>query len=290
MDIIKLDEFPNIASGAPFTLVDTRMTNDMSILGIIFELGFLAAGAFVKADISDLEIMFGGKSLLPKISGTTLQYTNSYDGMSNNVSYLTHYFGDPTARTIRGQWLGALDKSAYPDEQLTIKGAIGAAAVTPTMQAYAMVDVDKRSMGIGFGDAEAAIVRALINTTIQPAAAVNRKGYGIGIGSEAGAKLRKIIFDDTLNGVLTSIEMKKNSIIKYDDISVALNDYVGTEFARVPQPNLYMLDRVVDGNQGESETTVDSNGKQWPMQFNLTASGAGTIEVFADVFTAVPLI
>ncbi len=290
MDIIKLDEFPNIASGAPFTLVDTRMTNDMSILGIIFELGFLAAGAFAKADISNLEIMFGGKALLPKISGTALQTTNTYDGLTNNVAYLTHYFGDPTARTIRGQWLGALDKSAYPDEQLTIKGAIGAGAVTPTLQAYAMVDVDKRSMGIGFGDAEAAIVRALINTTVQPAAAVVRKGYGIGIGSEAGAKLRKLIFDDSVAGVLTSVEFKKNSIVKFDDISVALNDYVGAEFARVPQAGFYFLDRVVDGNQGESETTVDANGRQWPMQFNLTASGAGTIEAYADVFTAVPLI
>ena len=89
---------------------------------------------------------------------------------------------------------------------------------------------------------------------------------------------------------MTSVELKKGGFVKWDDISDALNDYVQNEFARVPQAGLYMVDRIVDGNQGEAETTLQSDGRPWPFQVNLTTSAADTITVFSDVHTALPLL
>ena len=44
----------------------------------------------------------------------------------------------------------------------------------------------------------------------------------------------------------------------------------------------------MDGNQGESESTVTPDGKSWNIQVALTTSAADTITTFADIFTTLP--
>ena len=46
-----------------------------------------------------------------------------------------------------------------------------------------------------------------------------------------------------------------------------------------------MLDRIVDGNQGEAELTTQPDGRPWNLQIALTTSGADTITAFSDVYT-----
>lgn len=282
MDIIELNEFPNVSAGQPYNLVDDTLTTDMSVHAIIFEQG----GTFSKAQNEDIEIKCEGKTLVPKTNGDVLQKHNTYDGLNDTTNYIVHYFGDPTAKTKRGQHLGDLDKSVYPGA-ISIKGKVNAAALSPTLKCYAIVGPNKQKMGIGFNEVDAAMVRALIETVIQPSAAVTNKAYGIGLGSEAGARLRRIFIH---HANLTSVEFRKAGFVKHDDISIALNSAVQNDFARAPQSGMYVLDRIVDGSQGEAEMTVKEDGSVYPMQVKLTTSGSDTITALSDVHTAIPLI
>lgn len=284
MDIIELNDFPNVAAGSPFNLVDDTITPDMSVHAVIFEMG----GTVTKAQVEDIELLCEGKTLVPKTNGDILQKQNTYEGLNDTTNYIIHYFGDPAAATKRGQHLGDLDKSIYPGA-LTIKGKVNAAATNPTLKCYAFVSAKKQSMGIGFNEVDASMVRVLMETILQPNGAVTRKAYGVGLGSEAGARLRRVFFHDA-SAVLTRVDFKKAGFVKHDDIAVALNSAVQNDYQRAPQANMYVLDRIVDGSQGEAEMTVKPNGEIYPMQIKLTTSGAGDIVSLADVHTAIPLI
>lgn len=281
MDLVKLNQFPNVPATGQATLVTDELL-DRSVHAIAFKLG---GGAFTKAMISALSIRLDGKDIVPVITGTNLQKLNSYDGLPNDAAYLWYFFGDPTSQTIRGQHLGDLDLSIYR-KPLELRLEI-AGATTPTLEAYALTSVPKLAMGIGYTDLEAAQIRALVRTVIQPAAAVTRKSYGINWGSANGGRIRRVNY---FHANLTSVEFKKNSITKHDDIPVALNTALAAQYARTAQAGLYCLDRIYDGNQGEAETTVDADGRAWNQQYAISTSGGDTIDVYVDVHAAWPLL
>lgn len=281
MDLIELNQYPSVSANGVSTLVSDELRG-MSIHALFHELG---GTTFDRSHIDNHRVSVGGKELVEGISGANLEKINVYNGQTSDVKYLTHYFGDPTARTIRGQHKGDLDLSVY-NAPLEIELDLGA-AVAPTLRTFALVGAPKMQMGIGFDEVDAATVRALIRSVVQPTAAVIRKSFGIGLGSEAGALLRAIHF---FHANLTSLEFKKQGQDKHDDIDIQLNSYMQKQFARVPDAGHYVLDRIVDGNQGEAETTLRPNGRPWNFQVNLSVSAADTIYTYADTHTAIPLI
>lgn len=276
MDLIRLNQFPAVAASSRATLVTDQLT-DQSVHGLIFERG---GGAFTNAHMSNIRVRLDGKDLVNGVSGAQLVDLNEYEGGVDVTNYTCYFFGDPSARTIRGQHHGDLDLSAYR-KPLEIEVDIGV-ATTPTLQVYALTGVPKMSMGVGFDQLDAATFRALVRTSIQPAAAVSRASYGISLGSAPGARIRRIAFFHTN---LTRVELQKQSIRKWDDIAIALNSAVAQQFARTPQAGLYVLDRILDGNQGEAETTVMQDGRSWNLQVALTTSAGDTINTIADLFT-----
>jgi hypothetical protein len=276
MDLIRLSQFPSVPADGVATLV-TNQLQDYAVHGLVLERG---GGAFTPAMLTNLRLRLNGKDVLNGLTAPRLIDLNEYDGLTTVTNYDFIYFGDPTARTIRGQHLGDIDLSFYrtPLElECTIAGA-----TTPTLRAYALAEVPKRSMGLGFTDGEAAAFRALIRTVTTPAAAVTRQSTQVSLGSGAGALIRKLGLFHTN---LTAVDFAKQSLRKWDDIPTALNSAVAQQFARVPQSGLYVLDRVVDGNIGGAEPTVQADGRPWNLELSLTTSGADTITTFADVLT-----
>lgn len=280
MDTLKLNPFPAVAANSIATLA-TDQLKGMSVHGIVFVLG----GTFSKAQMTGIRIGANGKNFVKDITGNQLQDLNDYDGFSDTANHVVHWFGDPSARTIRGQHLGDLDLSIH-NGPLEIEVDIGA-ATGPTLQCWAIVGAPKLQMGLQYNEAEALTVRALIRSVVQPSAAVSRKAEGIGLGSGAGARIRKIAFFHTN---LTSIELKKQGIIKHEDLPDALNDAIQNDFGRVPQAGLYVVDRIIDGNQGEADDTVRPDGQPWNLQVLITTTAADTIPTFADVHTAPQLL
>lgn len=279
MDQIKLNAFPAVPATGTATLT-TDQLRGYSIHGIVLERG---GTTFTNAMITGLRIGINGKNPVNLLTGSQLVSMNDYEGFVDVTNYTQFFFGDPGARSVRGMHLGDLDCSIY-DFPLTIEVDI-AGATAPTLQAYALVGVPKLQMGIGYTPTQAAILRALVRTQIQPSGAVTRQAYGISIGSSPGARIRRVWF---FNANLTSVDLMKQSLVKWQDASSALNSAIAQQFSRTPQAGLYVLDRILDGNQGEAETTVSPNGKQWNIQVSLTTSAADTINAFADVFTTVP--
>lgn len=279
MDLIRLNQFPSVAASARATLVTDQLI-DRSVHALIVERG---GTTFTNAHLSNLRVRLDGKDLVNGITGAQLVDFNEYDGLTDVTNYTMYFFGDPAARTIRGQHLGDLDCSIYR-KPIEIELDIGA-ATAPTAQMFALTGVPKLAMGVGYDNLEAAQLRALIRTVIQPAAAVSRNAYGVSLGSEPGARIRKVALFHTN---LTRVELKKQSLTKWDDISIALNSAVAQQYARTPQSGLYMLDRIVDGNQGEAEATVQADGRPWNLQLSLTTSAADTITTFADVYSTHP--
>ncbi|MEZ0147781.1 MAG: major capsid protein P2 [Candidatus Reddybacter sp.] len=278
----KLSQFPSVAASSVSTLSLDELRGN-SIHGIILEQG---GTTFTKAHMTEIKLSVGGKSIIHGITGAQLQDLNDYDGLSATADYVGIWFGDPTARTIFGQHLTDLDLSYYDQASAVLEVTIGG-ATAPTLQAYAILGPPKAAMGLQYSEADVAMTRALIRTVATPSAAVSKQSYSIGLGSSAGAAVRKIGMFHTN---LTSVEYKKNGIAIHDDVSAALNNYLQAEFARVPQSGLYVLDHIVDANQGGADQTIDSRGRPFPMQVNLTTSASDTITVFADVRAALQLL
>jgi hypothetical protein len=275
MDLIRLKSFPSVAASAISSLSTDELT-DYGVYALIFERN----AANTNANMTNIRVRQNGKDLINGITGTRLAAMNVYDGMPDTANYTGLYFGDPTARSIRGQHLGDLDLSIYRGP-IEIEVTLGA-AVGPTLQMYARAGVPKANMGLGYSPQEAAAFRAYIRTVITEAAAVTRKQYGVSLGSSSGALIRKLHLFHTN---LTSVDFKKQSLIKWDDVSVALNAMVAAQEGRVPAAGQYVLDRIVDGNIGEAEPTVQQDGRPWNLNLALTLSAADTVTAFADVLT-----
>jgi len=281
MEVIKVDPFTNVLASS---LATTQFIPDrnLALYAIVLVLG----GTFtVDAHVSLVKVKSGGKELF-RLTGARLDDLNGYDGVATDAAHLLIPFADPTARTARGEHLGSLDMTIYRDP-LTIEVTIGA-ATAPTLDAFALITPPKRALGFGFSDDEAQVHRALIESIIQPSAAVTRKAFGISLGSEAGALIKKIAF---FHANLTSLAVKRNGLDIFDDVDIALNDYIQQDiYARVSNAALYAWDPVVNGNQSEARTTVNADGTPANYQVLVTTSAADTITVLSDVYSKLPLL
>lgn len=282
MDLIKLPAFPNVpASGVATLNLETELAG-RSLHGIVLAQG---GTTYNETHITELKFSIGSKRVVSGVSGTEVRELNEHDGVAHTTGFLTLFFGDPTAGTLFGQHLTDIDFSLYTGSPILEVTNSGATA--PTLQAYAIVGVPKAAMALGYSQAEQLLLRALLPTVLTPSAAVTKQSQDIGLGSQAGAHLRKLAL---FHANLTSVEFKKQGFVRWDDVSVALNDYVSGIYGRVTKSGLYVIDRIVDGYQGKAENTVDANGRPYPFQINITTSGSDTINAVADVRAALALL
>lgn len=282
MEFQRLQQFPNVAASAESVLVTDEFVGK-SIHAIGIKMG---GTTFTRAHITSLNIKVDGKDLLPAISGANLQKQNDYNGLDDDAEYLWYFFGDPTAQTIKGQHIGDLDLSVYR-KPLEIRVNIGA-ATAPTLEAIALCGVPKMQLGVGFDELDAVQIGCMTRSVIQPSAAVSRKSYSVSLGSAAGSLIRRINYHHTN---IVSIEHKKQGLIKTDDLTVGELASIAKNYGRVPQSGLVVLDKVVDGNQGEAESTINSDsGRPWTQEINLTTSGGDTITAYAELLASWPQI
>lgn len=281
-DIIKVDPFDNVvATGLATTKYKPEGLS--SLFGIVLVLG---GTTFTKAHITSIAIKAASKELVPRISGARMVDIVEYEGMVDDAAFVPILFGDPTARTARGQHLGNFDHTVYPGD-ITIEVQI-TGATAPTLEAYALVAPPKAAMGLGYTQDEVQLHRAFLETILTPGAAVTRKAFDIGLGSAAGALIKRLMF---FHSNITEVSVKKSGIDIYEDIPNALANYLQDDmFARVTQAGLLVWDPLIDGNYSELKTTVQRDGRPFNYQVRLTTSALDTITTYADVLTKLPLI
>jgi hypothetical protein len=282
MDQIKVDPFTNVVNSGKAT---TQFIPDrpLSLDALILQLG--GTSLDIDTEIARVTVKVGGKELF-RLSGAKLDDLNNRAGIATEAAHLLIPFSDFSARTQRGQHLGAFDMTVYRSPLTIEVDLVGADA--PTLEARALVSPPKAAMGLGYTAGEVQTHRALIETVIQPAAAVVRKAFGISLGSEAGALIRTLNF---FHAEILSLNIKRNGLDIYEDVAVALNNYIEEDiFARSTVAGLITWDPTVDGNQSNARTTVNADGRPANYQVMLTTDDADTITVLADVYTKLPLL
>jgi hypothetical protein len=274
--IRKLEPFQNVVATGRAVL------SSKLVLGNVIERVYLvlSGGSFTKAMITAVRVRLNGKVIFGDVSGAVLDVIQRYTLLNNTTGYLTIDFTEPTARSIQGQLMGAINTNAAGVTDFTIEVDISG-ATTPALDGWVQLrSPASMSPQAGFDPALLPIVRALIPTTL-PVTAANETQFDVNYGS-GGTSLIKRLF--VSSSILTSFRVKRNSLDIFETVAPALNTYMELDYGRVAQTNLYVWDPLVDGNQSDAIPTR-ANGIPANFQFLFTSSGAGSHLVFADVYS-----
>jgi hypothetical protein len=257
--------------------------NSTLVLGNIIERVYLVLGGttFTKAMISALRVKLNGKVTFGDISGTNLDLLQTYQLGNTGASNLTLDFIEPDSKSMQGEILGAIDTNAAGVNTFTIEADI-AGATAPTLDSWAQLrDTASITAANGFNPALRPLLRALISTSLTSTAAAEQQ-YQINVGSGGNSLIKRLVIFST---ILTSVRIKRNSLDIFEEVDTALASWMQTDYGKHPQANMYVVDWLMDGNQSDTQPTRNADGTLANYQWLLTASGAGTFQVYADVYS-----
>ncbi|MGH7122412.1 MAG: major capsid protein P2 [Acetobacteraceae bacterium] len=257
--------------------------NSSLVLGNIIERIYLVLGGttFTKAMISALRVKLNGKVTFGDISGTNLDLLQTYQLGNTAAGYLTLDFIEPDSKSMQGEILGALDTNAAGVNTFTVECDV-AGATAPTLDSWAQLrDVASVTAANGFNPALRPLLRALISTSLTSTAAAEQQ-YQINYGSGGNSLIKRLVIFST---ILTSVRIKRNSLDVFEVVAGALASWMQSDYGKHPQSNMYVVDWLMDGNQSDTQPTRNADGTLANYQWLLTASGAGTFQVYADVYS-----
>jgi hypothetical protein len=280
----RLEPIQNVAANQHFVL------NSKLVLGNVIEaivLDKTGSGALLDANLTNLVVKLNGKVVFGPINAADLRLLETYLTGINNVTFLTLFFTEPRASTKADQLIGAISTPDAGVVDVTIEGDIGT-ATTPILTATAVLrDPAEYKRMPGFIPGTEAFIRALIPTTIAPAAA-GEFPYDLNYGSRGESLIKRALFFSTIT---TNLRVKRDQIEVLGNAALtkANLDYLASLYGETGQTNLIVWDPLVDGHQGDAfpTRTVLANGqaRESVYQFLLTLSGAGTVRAFTDVYS-----
>jgi hypothetical protein len=257
--------------------------NSNLVLGNIIERIYLVLGGttFTKAMITALRVKLNGKVTFGDISGTNLDLFQTYQLGNTAATFLTLDFVEPDSKSMQGEILGALDTNAAGVNTFTCEADI-TGATAPTLDSWAQLrDVASVAPGNGFNPNLRPLLRALIQTNLNATAAAEQQ-YQLNVGSGGNSLIKRLIIYST---VLTNVRIKRNSLDIYEFVAPTLASWLQADYGKHPQANMYVVDWLCDGNQSDTQLTRNADQTLANYQFLLTASGAGTFLVYADVYS-----
>ena len=287
-----LEPFVNVAASSRAVL------NSTLVLGNIIERIYLvlggttftkamiqttAVGAFPSAAASGgIRVKINGKVIFGDIAGGNLDALQTYQLGNSTAGYLTIDFVEPDSKAMQGEILGSIDTNAAGVNTFTVEADINASAVAPTLDSWVQLrDPASTTLKNGFNPSLAPLLRALIPTTLTPTAAAEAQ-FNLNVGSGGNSLIKRIVI---ISSVLTNVRVKRNSLDVYEYVAPALANFLQADYGRHSQSNMYVIDWLVDGNQSDAQPTRNADGTLANWQWLLTASGAGTHLVYADVYS-----
>lgn len=256
MILVKNNPFTNVVANGVATV---SLPIGMSYNRIILALG----GTFTKSMITDVKVKLNGKVILQN-TGSRLDTINTFRGITANAAYLALDFTELFAKRMEDQLLGNLN-TAKGVTSLTLEVTI-AGATAPTLDSYSE---------LGSPDVLHAITKQLVFTAGFTAA--GKFPFKLIDVANRGALIKSVHFFHA--GNLTALEVKKNGIVIFDNIPLAVNNYNLTEYKNVPQTNVYHYDPCLDNNYANMLLTSDITS----LDFNLTFSAADTVTAVLEV-------
>lgn len=273
--IRQCEPFLNVAANQRAVL------NSKLVLGNVIERVYLVltGGAFLKSNISSTRTRLNGKVTYGDISGTNVDLMQRYLLLNNTAGFLTIDYTEPVSRSIQGQLMGAINTNAAGVNDFTMEVDIGA-ATTPALNAWVQLRTPE-SMSVGFDPNTAPLIRGLIPTTI-PITAAGEFQADVNYGAKGQSLIKRLWIYST---ILTGLRIKRDSLDVFESVAAALNTYMQLDYGRVAQTGLYVWDPLMDGNQSDAYPTRRPDGLPSNYQFLFTCSGAGALQVYADVYT-----
>jgi len=252
--IKNLPFFNVVASGVASLELPLGMTYNR----IVLELG---GTTFTKSMITRIVAKLNGKNFYD-ITGSGLNSINLYKGLAADASYLTIDFNEPRAKTVGGMGGGAIGTAAGVSSftlEVTIAGA-----TAPTLASYSMIS-EPQPLGLIMG---------LVH---HPATFSAGGKFPIVLphGPRAGHLIKRVHFFHTN---MTKLEVKKNGLVIFDEMSIAINEFIQKEYKQAPQAGLYVYDPIVTRDVKRVLATANAAS----LQFNVTVSAADTVNTYAE--------
>lgn len=258
----KLYPFQNVVATGMATVSLSNLLG-WTINRIILQLG---GGALTKAMVTGVRIKANTKTIFDD-TGTRIDNRMTYRGITANAAFLTLDFTEIRSKTIQGQLLGALD-TTNGVETLNIEVDI-AGATTPTLAGFAELSEPQT------GQQTRGLIAKVLNVT-QNFGAAGTFPYQLDFGKKSPTTMKRVHF---FGATVTIVEVKKRGISIFEALPDAVNDYVQTEYTRLPVANVYTVDFVQDGNQSNALPLQPDA----PMEYLITVSGAGNVTAVAEL-------
>jgi len=271
---ILLEPFQNVVATGQAQLTTQRIwPNTLEYIALI-----LGGTTFTKAMITNLQVRLGQKTVW-YTTGTDVQTLNSYENRVATVTYLSINFANWFARTPKQQYLGAVDFGSVGVRDLTILPTI-TGATAPTLVAYAEVAPPKT-----LDTASNLLFRAILQTPIAPSGATTFQPFLINYGQAGGALTRRLLFAQ--QALVTAVEVKRDGLDIYEQIPTTVANAIETEQFHTPVANNFIVDFMEDNIESKALTSVRADSKGnislIPQLINISHSGAGAYNVYADV-------
>lgn len=261
MIIKKLLPFTNVVASGLAT-VDLRNLFGYAIDRLHLQLG---GTALTKAMLTVVQLKANGKIIFDD-TGSRIDSRMQYRGETANAAFLTLDFSEIFSKTIVGQKLGAIDTLAGIQSltgEITIAGA-----TAPTLTGYAEVSSPSDA-------AEKFIIAKVLNFNHSFSAA-GRFPLNIPYGKQGGSLIKRLFLFGT---TIVDVEVKKNGITVFEQIPVAVNSYLQTDYRKVPQANVYAVDFIADNNQSGVFNAANAQN----VEYYVNVSGAGNVAVVAEM-------
>lgn len=275
----KLKPIENVSAADAATAVGT-IAQGFIYDALVLKLG----GTFVAADIPEIRLILGGKTIW-RVDGAHLDEINQYYSLTNSATYLPLHFADRQAKTIAGRRVGAIDTKTFNYSDFSIEVDLDGVQSAATLEMLGVVGGPKPDPGTKN------MFRSLIKATHTPSAAA-QQSLNIPTGSSLG-NLVKAVF--AYHSIITHFELKKDGVNIIDNRPIADLQFNQNEILRTTQAGQFVYDPMVDGDQGDvlDVRRYGPDGKALglaSMEWLYTVSGSGTIVTYTDCYATLATI
>ena len=251
MLLIKNLPFTNVAASG---VASVSLPVGMSYNRIILQLG---GTTFTKSMITDIKVRVNGKVIFQN-TGARLDLINSYRKRGTSANFLVIDFTEPDAKDMAEQYIGNIN-TAKDVSSVTLEVTI-AGATAPTLDSWSELGAPA-PLGV--------LAKQILFTN--SFAGAGKFGFKIIDVANRGAILKRVHFNHT--GQVTAVEVKKNGIVIFDNVTTAVNTFYQLDYNKVGQTNMFTFDPCLDNNYSNSIKTQDMVS----LEFNITTGGADTI-------------
>ncbi|MBS4098616.1 MAG: hypothetical protein KGZ83_17470 [Sulfuricella sp.] len=266
MAIVKCLNFNNVVPGGMATL-DLRTVFGNTLDRVIIKL----STGFYKFMLKGIRLKANGKIIFDD-NGSHVNRRMKYRGVDDDADFITLDFSELVAKTVVGQRLGSID-TTLGIESLVLECDIAADAPTPKMEAWADISLPQA------GRPERVLLGKVLGFTHNFGAA-GKFPLNIPYGRQGGSLIKRIhLFSaEEGEGAIDAVEVKKNGVVVFE-ATKEVNDYMAKEFGRVPQPGVFTVDFVRDGNMGNVLNVANATS----MAYFANVTKAGNVNVVVEM-------